>query len=379
MIYIDDQKVSIKEALRLLGVKEERIPAKTYKVFKIADKKKKPDRVNGGYLVPRSLTLKPYFTAPSPELGYNVEVRYVSQVVPKRDKDGDIQQEYFPHNMEFLGEAIAVDDSETFMWWFLNPNNRQSPFRAVNTGFYFEFEDREEMAEAEIEHTYYLTKALSLVMGDHALDVIRLKQLAKGMQVPNAEGMTYKLVQAALIRLIRQDPQKFYNKATSKTIQFEGVLQDAVDRGVLELRSLNGVKRWYLSGREILIVNDGKDHRQSLDEFIAENMEQYWPDILRGLEGVTTETQINMPDNAEFFKDFDAGSNSVKPVELGPEYKKEMREGSREFKEDMEMERLLKVDPADPTVHKQTILKRERLAKELEEYQRRKEEATKPT
>ena len=276
-LYIDDVKVNKEQLLSALGLPARLIPSTRKKSFEVVYKR--PDKVNKGkWKFTRNVMTEPQFVAYSKEKGFNVRVRYATNVMPKVEAGVAINK-YSPTyiSLEFGedGTRPMVDKNEMeFLFWFLHPSNLNSPLRAsdAKSPAYYKFADPEGKSMEELQKEEWSINALQIIIGEHRWHIDDLKRLAKGMHISGIDDMTDNEVRVALKKLAIKDPVTFKNRAEGSQVKFDGTIQDAIDKKILTIRSLNGLKRWYLKDEEVLPIPSGADPLIALKEHVVNDI-----------------------------------------------------------------------------------------------------------
>ncbi|AIM37379.1 hypothetical protein KO02_12265 [Sphingobacterium sp. ML3W] len=301
-IYIDDQKVGLKKVFEELGI-ENNLPQNVrQRVFELRNIVK--DKLNGGVRMPRSIGGVPEFVVFSKKHGHTVKIRYANSQTPRKDKDPLYQPILLSLIPNELGQ-VEIQDDVTFVFWYLHPLHEFSPFRDKKAGFDFKYLNKDGIAAQEVTKEEYTINALSIILGDKAWNTIRLRQFAKGLRMAGVDDLTDMELKKSLMDLAKKDPVGFYSKTQVSDYQFEGFIQDAIDKGILERKTINGLERWYLVGEEILPIQYGADAQKALSDYIALNTKELIPKIKNALVGETKSSVLNTPENKSLIMDLD--------------------------------------------------------------------------
>lgn len=295
MIFVDNEIVTKQKMFTLLGVPENSIPRSREKRFRFNTRVDS----DGNKRHLKTLLCNEY-SVYVPSINRDVRVRWANQ--QKKDKEGNF--EYFPSdNTLESGEAgeARINDEMVFLFWYVCPFNRQSPFRKAGGMTYYEFLDNDHLAKTanEIEETRIM--ALSLIFGLNSWPISRLKMLAKGMGIAGVDDMTNDVVKTILRERAYKDPSLFLNQAESREVQFSGKIQEAIDRHIITLSSVNGMQRWYLGSKEIIPVQYGIDARTILDDHLSAKWYMYSDEINNLLEGTTVASNLAQAENDDHF------------------------------------------------------------------------------
>jgi hypothetical protein len=300
-IFVDDVNVGVKELYTILGIDPNTVPNKLARIYEINPDKVRRD-ANGNEKTPRRLGVPTKFTVFSKERGMNVTVRYAKEAI-KENKNGFVTTRYSPGHLWINGREENVTDDLVHIMMYLHPDCFQSPFRALNGPFRYLFKDNEALAKNDLLRDEQEMRAMSMIIGDSALPMSQLKQIAKGMNIAGVDLLTDAEIKNQLKIKIKANPNKFYDDARSRSIQFNGLLQDVVDKQIVRIISNNGYKRWYFVNEEICVIPSGADEMLMLKEAVTKKMDLI-PQFQTALEGRTVESELEKPENAHYFNSF---------------------------------------------------------------------------
>lgn len=308
-IFVDDVNVGVTELYTVLGIDPNTVPKKLARIYEI-----NPDRVrkdaNGNEKTPRRLGVPSKFTAFSKQMGMNITVRYAKESV-KENKNGVITNRYSPGHLWINGREENITDDLVHIFMYLHPDCFQSPFRQMNGPYRYLFKDNEALAKNDLLREEQEMRAMSMIIGDSALPMSQLKQIAKGMNISGVDSITDAEIKIQLKIKIKQDPNKFYNDARSRNIQFNGLLQDVVDKNIVRMIPNNGYKRWYFMNEELCIIPSGADEMLMLKEAVTKKMDLI-PQFQTALEGRTVESELEKPENSQYFDSFKVNESATK-------------------------------------------------------------------
>jgi hypothetical protein len=149
-------------------------------------------------------------------------------------------------------------------------------------------------------------------------------------------------------------------------VVFNGKVQEAIDRHILDLKSLNGMQRWYLGSREILPVQYGLDPRKVLDDELSSKWYMYADDINAALDHTNIGTNLANAENDEHFKTVDA------VIETPSEMSAEAWTSYQELKKDEikleKVKKYLDTDLSNPGLHALTRKAAESVQEEIALY-----------
>lgn len=344
-IYVEDEVVNKAKLFELLSIPKNSIPSPREKRFKF------PVRVDtdGNKRHLHRLLCNEY-SVYIPSLNREVKIRLAQ--TQKKDKDHNF--EYFPtDNAMESGEGgeVMISDEMVFLFWYINPMNRQSPFRKPSGATFYEFLDNDHLAKVSNDVDESRIIAMSIILGNTAWSISRLRTLAKGMKIDGVDNMTDQVVKSTLKARAYDKPVDFINMAESREVVFSGKIQEAIDRNILQLRTLNGMQRWYLSGKEVIPVQYGIDARTLLEEHLAAKWYMYSDDINNALEGTTIASNLQKPENDEHFE-------VNEPIQSLSEADPELWSAYVELRKDtLKLQRIKNwaaMDENDPNLHRNT-------------------------
>lgn len=353
-IYLDDKKVGgIKELLDALKLDSKAIPyQKRIKEFQQIMERDIHGNVrmkDGRSMTTRNISGRPEYSVHVPKLGYEVRIRLAQ--TQRKDKDQGFI--YTPNLISMIpgedGVAQITDDLE-FAFWYLHPWNRHSPFYRNDSQPFFEYKDDDAKSKMDNDNEENRINALSYIVGYNAKNIKDLRTLAKGFAIGGVDDMTDEVVKKQLRILATNDPVGFLNKIENRETVFSGQVQEALDRGVLELRNLNGMNRWYLNGKEILPISYGQDEMAVLRDELSTKWYLYADKIESALEGTQTNANLHNPANDEAF-DPHMPYKVEQKAELTPEQIAIMKEMEADVAYLEKIRALAALDPEDPSLH----------------------------
>jgi len=341
-LYIDNEVVNKTKLFELLNVPKNSIPSPREKRFQFPSR---TDQDGNRRHLGRLLCNE--YAVYVPSLNRDVRVRWANS--QKKDKDGNF--EYFPSDNEIKageGGEVVVNDDMAYLFWYINPMNRQSPFRKPQAPVIYEFLDNDHLAKVSNDKDETRIIAMSIVLGNNAWPIERLRTLAKGMGIGGVDQMTAEVVKNQLKERAYKDPVTFINQAESREVAFAGKIQEAIDRHIIQLRTVNGMQRWYLNNNEIIPVQYGIDARKILDDHLSAKWYMYSDEINQTLEGTSIATNLAHAENDEHFEEAPVVEtmSEVDPDVLH-EYKK-LKENEYKFEK---VKKYAEMDLNDPKLH----------------------------
>lgn len=342
-LYVDDVNVGGKQLLAELGIDPDTVPKKLARIFEINPAKLTKDE-HGREKAPRALGVATKFDVYSKKHDKVVTVRY-AETERSKNENGIRVTTYKPAQLFIRGKAGNINDDVAFIYMYLHPSCQQSPFRKLNQAFRYLFKDNEAVANADLLKEEQLMRSMSMIIGERALMVSQLRQIAKGMNIPGVDAMSDAELKNALKTLAKRDPVKFFNDSRSNSIQFNGLLQDSVDKGIVKIYSNNGFKRWHFGSEELCVINSGTDEMAALKEAVSKRMELI-PQLQTAMEGRTVESELDKPENQKYFADFKV-SDDVTKQEISPNIRQENKEIDAQADHEANIKKLMEEEDAE--------------------------------
>lgn len=361
-IYIDNVVVNKSKFFETLGIAQNSIPTPREKRFHFPVKTDS----DGNTRHLKSLLCNEY-SVYLPKENREIKVRWA--LTQKKDKDGNF--EYFPtDNFLEAGEKgeILVNDEMIYLFWYVNPMNRQSHFRKPQAPVFYEFKDNDNIARTSNNRDEARIRSMSIVLGDNAWSMSRLRTLAKGLNIPGVDDMTNEVVKAMLKDRAFKDPDNFINQAESREVAFAGKIQEAIDRHLIHLKTLNGMQRWYLGSKEIIPVQYGIESRKVLDEELSSKWHLYADEVNSLLENTNIATKLASAENDKFFQQEETVIETTSEMDatVWDEYQALL-------KDEIKLEKIKKyadVDLSNPGIHVMTRKAAENLQEEIALYKK---------
>ena len=267
MFYLNGEKVSVDKLISEYNIP---MPNKTLGIFELDKSQIRRDRSNGGIKYAISKQVRTKFRGTDPKTKEDVEVAY-SEGTPKR-KDGIIT--CFPRNLEFTGHRTYFDtqeEKEKWVFFYLYPRNKQSPFRPSRKVPYWQIFDPELQAGESNRYDDLLTDCLLFIRECKEAD---LKHKAKGMGI-DVTQFSHAEIMAAMRQKAKANPERFLNDLTDHSVEWKGRVLDAIDSGVFTQVMKNGLTRWHwgkgdFTGEEICIVQASEAPLEALMRAMAD-------------------------------------------------------------------------------------------------------------
>jgi hypothetical protein len=333
--YVNDKLIGgASDLLVELGIDQKLVPfRKRTKEFE----KDMPRDINGNMLRDRDgnplskskIAGKPEFTAHVPKYGYEVRIRYAETQRPSPENKEHMLYTPMLISLDPSEDgSIPMESEQQFVFWFLHPWNLHSPLHVKGSQAFYSYKDEDARSKSENDHWEAQINAVSRIVGEYALPKSQLKMVAKGLGIAGVDEMSDDTLRKKLRQLATADPINFVNKIESREIIFSGKIQEAIDRGIIALRTLNGMSRWYLNNSEIIPVPFGADDRSVLMDELSANLFKYIDEINASLENKTLASNLSNPEYDKFFE------QSVPEVKQVAELSFSQMEALRKMQED---------------------------------------------
>jgi hypothetical protein len=360
-IFVDNEVVTKKRLFEILSVPLASVPSAREKRFQFPTR---TDQDGNKRHLGRLLCNE--YSIYVPSLNREVRVRWANS--QKKDKDGNF--EYFPTDNEMKsgeGGEVLMSDEMVYLFWYLCPMNRQSPFRKPHAPVFYEFLDNDHLARVSNTKDETRITAMSIVLGASSWPMSRLRTLAKGIGIGGVGDMTDDVVKSQLKDRAFKDPLTFINQAESREVAFTGKIQEAIDRNILVLKMVNGMQRWYLNNAEIIPVQYGIDSRKVLDDHLSAKWYMYSDEINQTLDNTSVASNLSQPENDEHFENPDM-------IETISEVDNELWSAYQALKADtFKLERVMKyadMDLNNPGIHTNSRKAAEALSEEIALYKK---------
>lgn len=353
-IYVDDVKVGgVKQLLEKLELPTNAIPyKKRVKEFQQIVQRDAHGNIrmkDGRSMTTRNITGRPEYSIYIPKFGFEVRVRLAN--TQRKDKDDGYI--YTPNIVDMIpgedGVAAVTDDLE-FAFWFLHPWCAHSPFKKIDTEAFFEYKDDDAKSKTDNDTEENRINALSYIVGYNAKSIKDLRTIAKGFNIGGVDDMTDEVVKKELRTLANNDPVGFINRIEDRETIFSGQVQEALDRKILDLKTFNGMARWYLGKDEILPISYGQDPLQVLKQEMSTKWYLYSERIEEGLRGVEIASNLQNPANDATFEHL-MPVNIEQKAELTNEQLTLLKEMEADVAYAEKIKGLAALDPADPSLH----------------------------
>lgn len=232
--------------------------------FAVDESQKSWDPINKIYKSPRRVQFSPTFTAVTPK--GQITMRYFENVAQRDTANGNQKTVYFPERLSMEGTNMLLspqDALERIVFMALHPACASSPFHKKGAESKWLVIDREKASKDALVEELRLMKLQGKVMGATA-DVIKNKayaiKLSNGLggyeQVTNVNNSDTETLRLQLLRLLKKYPDQFAQQWDSFETDIYGIIQGAVDQGIIVQRQTPGGNITWAWRKG---VNDGVD------------------------------------------------------------------------------------------------------------------------
>jgi len=298
MLYLDEQHKTHDQVVKELGIQDEVPQNKDEYILALHSSKwtYREDGDGNPKAVGSTHSYKPKYTFRDKQ--GNVRELVYAERKPFTDSNGDvnygIRQLQLNQNRR-IKRTFTPQDYEIFLWFFLNPRCLDSPFAQKNKGEY-QLEDRNQLAQEEINKTDKLVEALEAIQN---MDEQKQRRVAKGIGVSNVKGLYPTEVDSKLRQLAESAPEQFVHKLNHASTTYKGLIYDAADQGILKQETINGVKKWMWSdGTELDVIPKGADPYNVLESSVLED-DSNIQKIKDDLKGKDLETKLETANISE--------------------------------------------------------------------------------
>lgn len=312
-LYIDDKPSNIDEICTLLKIKKNEVPfQRKNRSFKRLGFDNKRDPQNQKPIVPRGHGI-PCSINVVLENGESKRITYADNS-RQETRNGLTRLKHSPINLMLPGLTLALTDDQTtkFFFLYIHHYNKQSPLNIgkPNPNCIYQFNDTAKLAKEEDDKEELFFEALSMLK---ALDEPQLRQVAKGYKMFGVDDLTEVEVRSLVRAKLKLNPAQFIVDLESNEIAIEGIIQDAIDKGIIAQVHSGTETVWNLGTKQLAKTPNGSLPMPYLRAEIESNLEHYFPLLEKGIESKVSATNLQKPDNAKFFQNFKRKNDSEQP------------------------------------------------------------------
>lgn len=270
---------------------------------RILPKKIKTNKADGSKIAPRGFSVPASFT-----VNYNGDtftLRYADG--PGRsDKNGNMT--YAPNMVTFAGTTMAFQakDYDKFVYMFLHRFNASSPFKGVNPQI--EYYDPTAVAvaaqlvaqkQAEMNMAIWNTEITS----DEKIRMKAAGIMVRGQSLTVAKNIPTATLRAQLAQLFQRFPDDFIAAWNSEVTLLNGLVNDAIDSGIIEhaANTGNGRPGWVwrkgpATGNVATYTSNNDDLTRTLRTWASQpqNYDQVMQYLTQMLDAETAKEVFNM-------------------------------------------------------------------------------------
>ena len=321
MLLIDNEKVSRDELAKRFKFDLSKIEKQPS--FEVDKSKISKDKANGNVIkVNAGTSIRSHFYVNDPITKVNVQVKYAKGQQTKQ-VGKEMVTEYSPRYVKFFKETgdgghnsstkfSFQDDLDLAVYFYLNPQNRFSPLRAKNNKkeIGYEFIDTKARALDKMSGLNKTADAMAhaKAMADDAVVII-----SKGLGFQKVDSKDTDTLRADLLEFALKKPTEYMDAVNTGIVRTEGLIVNLIDRGVLVLDKINGVRQWkWASGERegesigSQITNPTQDAKSVIKNYILNNLHIY-----KTVLETTTDNLKSKEKAKEFFKAQEVESNVI--------------------------------------------------------------------
>lgn len=338
MILINGERKQVDDIIEEFKIKH-LLPSKDKVTFEQV--KTKIDILNGGRIMYSNKNLPKTFVSVHPETGQSIEVQQTKSAFrfnPKTQQQETTDRKYTISKASF--SLSMAKDKELIVFLILSPHCEDSPLAPIDSRPIYRIQNLEKKAKEQNQLNKQKAIGISLIYSED-IDTDKLREVAAGMNVSGTVDMSKEELQSALYKQLEANPDTFMNNWESSIIALRGLIQVAIDKGILVYKQKNGVYRWFLNEDEVCIVGAHEDSRAALESSIKEAINTWIKPLKKAVEGkvqtyddgsvaramndtgdVTTLDKLNLCIQQDVIQ-FDRASNTVYSIRAG-EYHDEL-------------------------------------------------------
>lgn len=304
-LYIDDKPSTIAEVCQLLSIKQSSIPTHLkVKKFERLGVKGKIDPQSKKPIVPRGHGIPCSINVTGAD-GSVVKITYSENARPET-RNGVNRLKHTPLTLMLPGFSLAVKDEEKvkFFYLFIHTYNKQSPlnFGKSNPNIVYEFLDTEFAAKEEQKKEDILYDAIAILKG---LDDSAALQIAKGYELsPIINDLSTAEVRQLLREKMKKNPAQFIIDLEDNEVALKGIIQHAIDSGVIVVEENGLTRNWSVNGQRICQTQKGNNEIAALTAEIEADLDLFMPLIQGGVQAKDGASKLKKPEASKYFNQF---------------------------------------------------------------------------
>jgi hypothetical protein len=192
-------------------------------------------------------------------------------------KEGE--KTYRPHRIGFRGsgQLFQAQEHEKFVFMYLHPSCKDSPFVGINPGWQYKNRQAEAAAQMNVTKKHLSVVNRLIQMGEAELKILGHGLNIAGLNIP-VQSMTGDEIRAQLIAIHGQFRDEFTSQYENKDTQIRGVLLYALEMGLIRMETTSGSQNYVYgtSGKDgdILCRVATADPFMSLLNYARQNYEE---------------------------------------------------------------------------------------------------------
>jgi len=310
-LFFNDKPSSIEEICQFLSIKKSDIPVlNKVRTFKRLGFEGKRDVQTKKAIIPRGYGINNSIDVHLPD-GNSGKITFAENV--KTENVGGVSIiNYTPLSTDLPGLELSIreDQKNLFFFLFIHPNNKQSPLNLgkPNPKLVYEFFDTEKEAREFERKEDELLDALTLLKGFGEKEV---RQIAKGYKMDSVDSLSEAEVRRMLRAKLKENPAQFILNMEDNEIAIEGVIQDAIDRGVITERTVGMSKVWNLGDKELATSQIGSSPMPALRAEVESDLDLYFPLLQNGIGENIKASKLKTTEANKHFAGFKRSNNDA--------------------------------------------------------------------
>lgn len=263
--------------------------------FEISTRRKTRDRLNGGFRKPRLINMNTLILGQYN--GMSVSLQYYSSKVPITDNRNNIGERYLPGAVPFKeGRIFPTDEMDKLVFLLLHPWNEDSPINGNTREKYFRIRNRVKESQAKMglyeKISSIRSEILEMSRNPSKMPLLRRKAkgiLVKGQRIAIPDYASDAEVAVTLIEKLEEWKTDFIAAWTAPESDIRGMVQVAIDRGVINLNRVGDMTGafWGSSGELLCRFGNASDALTAVCTHILNNYDSVMPTLKSALDGQT--------------------------------------------------------------------------------------------
>lgn len=261
--------------------------------FEISSRKKTKDRLNGGVRKPRLVNMNTLILGQYN--GMSVSLQYYASKVPVVDNRNNVGERYLPGSVPFKeGRIFPADEMDKLVFLMLHPWCEQSPISGNTREKYFRIRNRVVESQAKMglyeKISSIRSEILAMSKDPNKMPLLRRKAkgiIVRGQRVAIADYASDAEVAVTLIEKLEEWKTDFITAWTAPESDIRGMVQVAIDRGVIILNRVGDMTGafWGASGELLCRFGNASDALTAVCTHILNNYDGVMPTLKQALDG----------------------------------------------------------------------------------------------